>query len=117
MAYTILSPSKTYTGVATFGGGPVAFVNGEARVDSLHPGIRAYMESRGYTVEEHSEGPFTPSERGVREVLAHLKQADEDERERVLTAEREGKARRTILDQYEQAGGDGDGDGPPHADD
>lgn len=45
--------------------------------------------------------PFDPSEHTVPEVLAHLEGADDDERQRVLTAEQSGKSRMTILDGQE----------------
>lgn len=41
---------------------------------------------------------FDPSEHDVDEVVAHLEQSDDDERERVLLAESEGKDRKTIRD-------------------
>ena len=40
---------------------------------------------------------FDPSEHSVEDVLVHLDQADDDERRRVLVAERDGKARKSIL--------------------
>jgi hypothetical protein len=42
-------------------------------------------------------GEFDPSSRSVEEVIAHLEQADDAERQRVLDAERAGKARKGIL--------------------
>lgn len=41
---------------------------------------------------------FDPSEHDVDKVVAHLEQSDDDERERVLLAESEGKDRKTIRD-------------------
>lgn len=40
---------------------------------------------------------FDPSNHTVPEVTAHLENADDDERERVLAAERAGKARAGVL--------------------
>lgn len=44
-----------------------------------------------------AEGEFNPADHTVAEVLAHLADADEEERSRVLGAEAEGKGRRGIL--------------------
>lgn len=41
---------------------------------------------------------FDPSEHKVDEVIAHLEQSDDDERERVLLAESDGSDRATIRD-------------------
>lgn len=41
--------------------------------------------------------PFDPSEHNGPEVIEYLKAADEEERERVLAAERGGKKRTTVL--------------------
>ena len=52
------------------------------------------------TVWEEVEVPrrvFDPSNATVDEVLAHLDKSDDDERDRVLAAERAGKARKGIL--------------------
>lgn len=43
---------------------------------------------------------FDPSAANVDEVLKKLEKADEQERTRILNAERKGKARTTILDAY-----------------
>lgn len=43
-------------------------------------------------------GGFDPSEHGVDEVNAYIADADADEQARVIAAERQGKARRSILD-------------------
>lgn len=44
---------------------------------------------------------FDPSTKTAAEVNAHLAKADPDERARVLAAERDGQARKTILDNAE----------------
>lgn len=41
---------------------------------------------------------FDPSDHGVPEVVAHLEQAEDGERARVIAAESAGKARKTILE-------------------
>lgn len=43
---------------------------------------------------------FNPSDAGVEDVLKKLDKADEEERQRILTAERNGKKRKTILEAY-----------------
>lgn len=45
--------------------------------------------------EESKE--FDPNDHSVEKVKAYLEGADEGERERVITAEKEGKARKTLL--------------------
>lgn len=44
---------------------------------------------------------FDPTEHTVAEVNAYLDKADSDERVRVLAAERDGQARKTVLDNAE----------------
>lgn len=44
---------------------------------------------------------FDPSTKTAAEVNAHLAKADPDERARVLAAERDGQARKTVLDNAE----------------
>lgn len=80
----------------------VTFVHGKAETDNDN--ALAYFRRHGYRVDEgdlsivdDASGPFDPAEHGVDEVNDHLAAADQDERERVLQAESEGKARRGIL--------------------
>lgn len=52
------------------------------------------------TDQAHPDAPvneFDPAEHGIHEVRAYLKDADDEERQRVLDAERNGKARKTLL--------------------
>lgn len=128
MSYTIMSPVKGYTGNAEFGSGPIAFNDGEATVDDLHSGVRAYMDKHGYTVEEHAAGPFDPTAHSVKEVRAHIDGLDDSDPEkrdaeilRVVEAEQAGKARKSVLDildadpagdkDEDQSGGDDDASG------
>jgi trigger factor len=48
-------------------------------------------------------GEFDPAEHNRDQVLEHLAGADGAERERVLTAERAGRARKTILEAAKEA--------------
>jgi hypothetical protein len=67
----------------------------EAILDAEVEGVVESDEGDG---DEKTEGDvFDPSEHKVDDVLAYLADADEDERQRVLTAESEGKTRSTIL--------------------
>ncbi|NUR28505.1 MAG: hypothetical protein HOV76_32385 [Hamadaea sp.] len=50
-------------------------------------------------VVEYAADSFDPGQHTVEEVAAYLTEADDAERERVLTAERDGKARKSLLDQ------------------
>ena len=43
---------------------------------------------------------FDPNEKTVDEVLKQLEKADSEERQRILNEERQGKARKTILEEY-----------------
>jgi hypothetical protein len=67
---------------------------------------RVVTVSHGYVVpselladedEEESADEFDPFKASVEEVKAYLEGADEDERERVLTAEANGKKRSGVL--------------------
>lgn len=57
---------------------------------------------------------FDPAGHTVDEVLAHLGEADDAERERVLAAEKDGKARKGVLEAPAAAPSAG-GDGGPSA--
>lgn len=48
--------------------------------------------------QEVEEGQFDPSEHSVAKVEEYLESADADERKRVLAAERDGKARKSLVD-------------------
>lgn len=62
------------------------------------------------TAQVEVEGvAYDPGAHNVDEVLAYLESADAEETERVLAAEAEGKARKTILDTRESAASVGDG--------
>lgn len=65
-------------------------------VDPLENAPEPVVEA---TEEEETEGEaqFDPSEHNIAEVEKHLAAADDTERERVLAAEREGKARKSLL--------------------
>lgn len=47
--------------------------------------------------EERKAQQFDPSDHGIGKVKAYLEGADEEERQRVLDAERNGKARKSLL--------------------
>lgn len=55
-------------------------------------------DDSGDSAGEDGDGPFDPSVHGVREVREYLLTATPEETERVLDAERAGKARRGLLD-------------------
>ncbi len=54
-------------------------------------------ETEGGGQDEEQSEPFDPSAHNAPQVLDHLKAADRAERQRVLDAEEQGKARRGIL--------------------
>lgn len=49
MAVKVTAPSRT-TAVHSFGPVALSFTDGVAEADELPPGVRAYMERRGYTI-------------------------------------------------------------------
>lgn len=114
MRYRIESPVRGFRGEAL----GVAFDAGVGHTDDSAKEQRAaleYFRRRGYTVtpvvdeapeqDEPEPGaeqpsapdPFSPGEHSVEDVLAHLESAGLDEAERVIQAESDGKARKTIL--------------------
>lgn len=122
--YQVLAPERGFSGEAC----GVVFSDGAAVVSDESKEGRAaieYFRRRGYTLtpeqvdeegqaEPHTpdEGdePFDPSKHDVPEVLAYLdRHEDEDTRsaefDRVIEAEKAGKARKTIL---ARAGSEGD---------
>ncbi|MFE6079977.1 hypothetical protein [Streptomyces virginiae] len=107
MRYEITAPESDFSGDSA----GASFHQGSAQVDGDSPAGRAqlnYFRSSGYGVRALDEAPaaepeaddgalFDPGEHNVSDVLAHLAQADDDERARVLAAEEAGEARATIL--------------------
>ena len=54
-------------------------------------------DEEGEGINMMSTNEFDPSDHGIGEVKAYLADADEEERQRVLDAERSGKARKSLL--------------------
>ncbi|MEU9002574.1 hypothetical protein, partial [Streptomyces sp. NPDC048551] len=107
---TVHSPEPDHDGDV----GGVRFTSGTASVDPQAPhaaAALAYFRRSGYRVTDDtpaeqaepltpdapSVAVFDPGAHTVADVLAHLAEADEDERARVLSAEAAGDARATIL--------------------
>lgn len=101
----IKAPFKGYTRETTIGAVTLTFNDGVAHVEEISDGMRAYLDSRGYEVIEGEEDEqsetdeFDPSKHSVQDVMTYLNSEGitEEERERVLTAEREGQKRKTIV--------------------
>lgn len=113
--YTVTAPEASFTGESA----GVLFKDGTGRVTDASKEGRAaieYFRRRGYRLiaegadEEPEGGPdpvdvddedevFDPSEHDAPEVIAYLDAHadDEDEVTRVLEAERNGEARKTVL--------------------
>lgn len=115
--YEVQAPERGFSGTSC----GVVFKDGIATVaDASKEGRAAieYFRRRGYTLTPEGaseepltksdpeggpdeyvvpEGPFEPSEHSVEEVLAYLDHVDRDVADRVIAAERDGKARKTIL--------------------
>ncbi|MBL1100141.1 hypothetical protein [Streptomyces coffeae] len=126
MRYQIEAPVRSFSGESV----GVTFSKGTGYVDDTDKAGRAaleYFRRHGYgvapaneqTEEEHvqetgttqrepgdGDEAFDPGEHSVDDVLAYLDTADEDETARVLDAEKNGKARKTILARGEQEQGD-----------
>ncbi|MFD6968376.1 hypothetical protein [Streptomyces sp. NPDC059949] len=110
MRYEITAPESTFTGDSA----GATFVKGTAQVDSDTGAGRSqlnYFRSSGYGVRALDEEPaehvpdegdvdFDPAQHGVDDVLDYLTSVadDEEETDRVIDAERNGKARKTILE-------------------
>ncbi|MFG3349504.1 hypothetical protein ACGF1Z_31155 [Streptomyces sp. NPDC048018] len=120
-AYTVESPRGDFTGESV----GVHFHRGSGRVDDSTKEGRAaieYFRRQGYTltpdapesadepVQEAETGDelFDPAEHDVPDVLAYLDSLGEDdsdsvaEFDRIIAAEKSGKARKTILARGEQ---------------
>ncbi|MFJ6935695.1 hypothetical protein [Streptomyces sp. NPDC101132] len=113
MQYRISAPVTDFTGVSA----GVNFTAGVAEIDvpddAQHPYARAlaYFRQAGYHVEpeveapaapvqDEGDAPFDPGQHTVDEVIEYLDSVadDEDEVMRVLLAEADGKARKTITE-------------------
>jgi len=95
----IHSPAKGYTATDVYGTTSLHFEDGVATFEGdLPPGIRQYLAGAGYElVADEDAEPFDPSKRSVNDVRAHLETASPEEAERVLEAERNGKARSSLI--------------------
>lgn len=102
MSFTVTAPSAKVEGVSTFGPVQLHFQKGIASAPELSEGLAAYLHSAGYTVEEDSDDAepvaYDPAKSSIPDVLEYLSTAEPEERERVLAAEAEGKARKGILE-------------------
>lgn len=65
----------------------------------VDPSTPTTEQERRRVENEARRGTFDPAEHPVPEVVAHIEVAPEDEKARVLAAEKSGKARRTVLEQ------------------
>ena len=100
---TVLSPNYPHLRIAD---PPVKFIDGEAEVtDEVLPLLVPYVGLFGLDVpgldspdpDQETDGDFDPGEATVDQVLGYLASADPDEQARVITLEREGKARKSII--------------------
>ena len=95
-------PREGYSGPATIGRQTLDFVDGVAVHDGR--GTVAGWRHAGYVLSGREERPevatFDPSSATVKVVLARLEDPEvtDVERDRILSAEREGKSRKTILE-------------------
>lgn len=85
------------------GPGGVVFADGVGQTDDED--VLQYCRDAGYEVTDgpahhthvHVSLAFDPADHTVPEVLAHLRDSDDEEQARVLALEADGKARQTIL--------------------
>lgn len=121
MTLQIVAPGPA-DGSHVYGSHTIEFSNGVAEVEELNAGVRAYMARKGYRIGAPGEIPeeeeqvgavdlFDPEEHKVEDVLEYLADAESDEVQRVLAAEAEGKARKSVLEfeaeQDEEVSADG----------
>lgn len=112
MSVKITSPIEGFSERSVFGPVTLQFDGGVAEVDELSPALRSWLETKGYKVEVEQDGPFDPSKHNADKVLAHLGLVEgsepptPEEYERVVAAEREGKARKSVIDVVEKAEAD-----------
>ena len=100
----IINPAKT-VGRSAYGGTILNFnTDGVAEVEHVNPGLERWLRTAGYTLvdlddpqEAENAIVFNPADHKVEEVLAYLADADEAERDRVLSAEAGGKNRASII--------------------
>ena len=119
MTVKITSPIQGYTGSSTFGPFVAEFKNGVAELPEINEGLRAYLVSRGYTVDggdaETDATEFDPGKHTADEVLDYLGVLEgqdpvtADEFQRVLAAEQAGKARKGLLEALAKASTEQDG--------
>jgi trigger factor len=69
--------------------------NGWVKVD---PSTPTTAQERRRAENEARRGTFDPAEHKAEEVVDHLEGAPDDEKARVLAAEKAGKGRKTVLD-------------------
>ncbi|MCI7690317.1 MAG: trigger factor, partial [Trueperella pyogenes] len=62
---------------------------------------KALAEAPAESAAEAPAGDFDPAEHKVDEVLAYVESADDTEKARVLEAEKNGKARKTLITKLE----------------
>ncbi|MBN8883479.1 MAG: hypothetical protein J0H73_14335 [Salana multivorans] len=112
MSIKITSPIEGYTGKSVFGPTSVTFIDGVAEIDDLSAPLRAYLETKGYRLEDVHAGPFDPAAHNADDVAAHLAGLDRTdetgraEYDRIVAAERAGKARTGVLKAVEKAEAD-----------
>lgn len=101
-----------------FDGRRVLVSAGRTTVRAGHPLLTGHGDLFGPLVPDYEVGDdepqsavseqFDPSAHKIEDVLAYLDGKDEAEVERVLAAERDGKNRSTLLDQFDQFEDEGD---------
>ncbi|WP_018135440.1 hypothetical protein [Acaricomes phytoseiuli] len=64
MTIKIISPIEGHTAKTEFGPAHIEFIDGEAHVDELPDGVRAYLLQVGYEVTEDTEVHAKPKRRG-----------------------------------------------------
>lgn len=75
---------------------------GVATVPALSPGLERWLRAAGYKITDLAKEPseavgYNPADHTVADVTAYLAGADKTERERVISLEESGQARKGIL--------------------
>lgn len=95
--YAITNPSG-FVGVTRYGPHAIEFgPGGVATIETLPPQLAQWLYAAGYRIEETRPSSFDPSEYTVKELLPLLEAMDPCERAQALEAEKQGKARPSVL--------------------
>lgn len=95
----ITSPIKGHSGRSTFGPFSTEFVDGVAELPELNDGLRAYLQSRGYTITEDDDvAAADVLDQNTDLILAHAEHLDADGIADLLEREAAGRDRKGVTE-------------------